>query len=209
MVYATVTLVAASMETGVALQYPDGSKDPTIDGPLANGMALLHGPIARLLIAAFLFALAAAIVRSAVMPSWVRTGSILLAVVNLAFIPSLFFGMDPEDFYAANGWGSTASIGMVNMLWVGAIGVALLRGGSPAAPLVKKEGSAMSNQLEWEGIVEKKSRGLYDGANMYRRLKVRLVDGSTTKVRVKRALWDSITEGDLVSKSHGQDPVKR
>ena len=67
----------------------------------------------------------------------------------------------------------------------------------------------MNSQVEWEGIVEKKSRGLYDGANMYRRLKIRLVDGSTTKVRVKRALWDSVTEGDLVSKSYGQDPVKR
>lgn len=131
-VYATVTLVAASMETGVALEYPDGSKDPTIDGPLANGMALLHGPIARLLIATLLLAVAVAIWRNAILPSWVRTGSVLLAVVNLAFIPSLFFGMDPENFYAANGWGSTASLGMVNMLWIGAIGAALLRGNQPA-----------------------------------------------------------------------------
>ena len=131
-VYATVTLVAASLETGVALEYPDGSKDPTIDGPLANGMALLHGPIARLLVATLPdLALAVAIWRTAVLPRWVRTGSVLLAVVNLAFMPSLFFGMNPEHFYAANGWGSTASLGMVNMLWIGAIGVALLRGKQP------------------------------------------------------------------------------
>lgn len=129
LVYAAMTLVAASLETGVALQYPDGSKDPTIDGPLANGMALLHGPIARMLVATFLFALAVAIQRSDVLPGWVRTGSIVLAVVNLAFIPSLFFGMDPANFYAANGWGSTASIGMINMLWVAAIGAAILREG--------------------------------------------------------------------------------
>lgn len=127
LVYAAMTLVAASLETGVALQYPDGSKDPTIDGPLANGMALLHGPIARMLVATFLIALAVAIHRSLVLPDWVRKGSVLLAVVNLAFLPSLFFGMDPENFYAANGWGSTASIGLVNMIWVGAVGVALLR----------------------------------------------------------------------------------
>ncbi len=127
LVYASMTLVAASLETGVALQYPDGSKDPTIDGPLANGMALLHGPIARALLVTFLIALAVEIHRSGVLPSWVRTGSVVLAVVNLAFVPSLFFGMDPENFYAANGWGSTASLGMVNMLWIGAIGVALLR----------------------------------------------------------------------------------
>lgn len=128
LVYAAMTLVAASLETGVALQYPDGSKDPTIDGPLANGMALLHGPIARALVVTFLVALAIEVHRSGVLPSWVRTGSVVLAVVNLAFVPSLFFGMNPENFYAANGWGSTASLGMVNMLWIGAIGVALLRG---------------------------------------------------------------------------------
>jgi len=128
LVYAAMTLVAASLETGVALQYPDGSKDPTIDGPLANGMALLHGPIARALVVTFLVALAIEIHRSGVLPSWVRTGSVVLAIVNLAFVPSLFFGMNPENFYAANGWGSTASLGMVNMLWIGAIGVALLRG---------------------------------------------------------------------------------
>ena len=49
---------AVWLETGVALQYPDGSKDPTIDGALANGMVLLHGPIARCLMAALLMALA-------------------------------------------------------------------------------------------------------------------------------------------------------
>jgi len=128
LVYAAMTLVAASLETGVALQYPDGSKDPTIDGPLANGMALLHGPIARALVMTFLITLAIEVHRSGVLPRWVRTGSVVLAAVNLAFVPSLFFGMDPADFYAANGWGSTASLGMVNMLWIGAIGVALLRG---------------------------------------------------------------------------------
>jgi type IV secretory pathway VirB2 component (pilin) len=132
--YAVVTLVAASLETGVALQYPDGSKDPTIDGPLANGMALLHGPIARSLVAAFLIALAVSLRRTAVLPRWVGTGSVVLAVVNLAFVPSLYFGMDPAHFYAANGWGSTASIGLVNMLWIGVVGISILgaRGIEPA-----------------------------------------------------------------------------
>ncbi len=125
--YAAMTLVAASLETGVALQYPDGSKDPTIDGPLANGMALLHGPIARFLVASLFIALVVAMRRSDVLPRWVATGSLLLSVLNLAFVPSLYFGMDPTHFYAANGWGSTASLGAVNMLWIGAIGVAILR----------------------------------------------------------------------------------
>jgi len=61
----------------------------------------------------------------------------------------------------------------------------------------------------WEGTVIKKSRGLLDGSSMYRRLKIRLTDGTNTKVRVSRDLWNAVTEGDTVTKVAGQDPVKR
>ena len=61
----------------------------------------------------------------------------------------------------------------------------------------------------WEGTVVKKTRGLLDGANMYRRLKIRHADGTTSKVRVDRDLWAAVSEGDVVSKAPGQRPVKR
>ena len=61
----------------------------------------------------------------------------------------------------------------------------------------------------WEGVVVRKSRGLLDGSNMYRRLKILHADGTTTKVRVDRALWDEVAEGDLVSKAPGQPPERR
>jgi hypothetical protein len=138
-VYAGMTMVAASLEAGVALEHPDGSLDPTVDGPLANGMALLHGPIARLLIATFLTALAVGARRTGALPRWVRAGSVVLAVVNVGFVPSLFNGMNPANFSAANGWGSTAGIGAVFMLWTAVLGGTILRnrrGGSdgPAEP---------------------------------------------------------------------------
>ncbi|MFC9437253.1 hypothetical protein [Nocardia sp. NPDC057030] len=63
-------------------------------------------------------------------------------------------------------------------------------------------------QQEWHGTVVKKSRGLLDGANLYRRLVVRLDDGSTVKVRVGRTLWDSIDAGDSLTKHSGAEPVK-
>lgn len=50
----------------------------------------------------------------------------------------------------------------------------------------------------WEGVVLKKSRGLYDGANLYRRLKVRTSAGTIVKARVDRALWDAVSVGDAV-----------
>ena len=61
----------------------------------------------------------------------------------------------------------------------------------------------------WEGIVVKKTRGLLDGSNLYRRLTIRHSDGSTTKVRVDRDLWDTVREGNVVSKAPGDHPVKR
>ncbi|MFI6364124.1 hypothetical protein ACIBG0_15390 [Nocardia sp. NPDC050630] len=63
-------------------------------------------------------------------------------------------------------------------------------------------------QQEWRGTVIKKSRGLFDGANLYRRLVVRLEDGSTVKLRVNRALWHTVEVGDAVTKQVGADPVK-
>ena len=64
-------------------------------------------------------------------------------------------------------------------------------------------------QQAWDGTVIKKSRGLLDGSSMYRRLKIRLTDGSTIKVRVGRDLWNAVAEGDKMTKAAGQDPVKR
>jgi hypothetical protein len=127
--YVIVTLVATSLEVGASLQYPDGSIDPTTDGPLAAAMVFLHGPVARVLVAAFLFALAATPTARKRFSRRIRKGSVVLAVVNLALIPSLFFGMDAANFYAANGWGAVASIGAINVIWLALIGRALLRSG--------------------------------------------------------------------------------
>lgn len=54
---------------------------------------------------------------------------------------------------------------------------------------------------EWEGTVVKKYRALLDGANLYRRLRIRLDDGQTVTVRVDRATWQALAVGDGVSKT--------
>jgi hypothetical protein len=65
----------------------------------------------------------------------------------------------------------------------------------------------MSNQT-WRGTVTKKSRGLLDGANLYRRLTVALDNGDTIKVRVTRSTWDAVTVGDRLVKSMDGEPVR-
>ncbi|WP_028922234.1 hypothetical protein [Pseudonocardia acaciae] len=141
--YIAVTLVSTSLEAGTSLWHPDGSLDPTVDGPLSAANVLLHGPIAKVLIAAFLIALAVA-TRHAVLPGWARRGSVVVAVVNLAMVPSLFFGMDASFVYAANGWGSVATMGAINMIWFATLGAAILRSrldGVTAQPLAHAPGA--------------------------------------------------------------------
>jgi hypothetical protein len=56
------------------------------------------------------------------------------------------------------------------------------------------------------GTVVKKSRGLLDGSNLYRRLELRLEDGTLLKVKVDRDLWKELSVGDRLVKREGEDP---
>ena len=125
--YVTVTLVAASIEAGTVLEHPGGSLDPTVDGTLAHANMLLHGSVARLLTAILLFAAGSAILRSGVLPAWTGRAAHAVALINLAFVPSLFFGTDAADFYSAVGWGNTALTAALVVYWALAVGVVLLR----------------------------------------------------------------------------------
>ncbi|MET9689824.1 hypothetical protein ABZY81_15290 [Streptomyces sp. NPDC006514] len=130
--YVTITLVAASVEAGIVLENPGGRLDPTVDGPLAHANMLLHGSAARLLTAVLLTAAGYAILRAGVLPRWTGYTAHAVAAVNLAFVPSLFFGTDAARFYSAVGWGNTALTAALLVYWAFAVGIALLRRTSPA-----------------------------------------------------------------------------
>ncbi|MER7276993.1 hypothetical protein ABT369_21370 [Dactylosporangium sp. NPDC000244] len=58
----------------------------------------------------------------------------------------------------------------------------------------------------WSGIVAKKSRALLDGSNLYRRLEVRLDDGTSLDVKVDRDLWKELEVGDRLVQREGEQP---
>ncbi|WP_241826911.1 hypothetical protein [Streptomyces graminilatus] len=123
--YATITLVSMGLEAGAVIA-TDHSIDPTID---VNGTYILYGSISRLLLAMFLAATGRTIARTNLLPRWTARSAYALAVVNLAFVPSLFFGNTPADFYAANGWGTTALMGAILSYWLLALGISTYRSG--------------------------------------------------------------------------------
>lgn len=123
--YVVVTLVSSGLEAGAVIA-ADHPIDPTISVP---GTYVLYGSIGRMLLGIFLAAVGYAIARTRMLPSWTSRSAYVLAAVNVAFIPSMFFGNEPAFFYAANGWGSTASVGAVLSYWLLALSVSVLRSG--------------------------------------------------------------------------------
>ncbi|MFJ3891632.1 MULTISPECIES: hypothetical protein [unclassified Streptomyces] len=123
LVYATITLVSSGLEAGAVIA-ADHPIDPTID---VNGTYILYGSISRLMLAFFLTAFGLAVTRTGLLPRWTGRSAYVLAAVNLAFVPSLFFGNTPAHFYAANGWGTTALMGAILSYWLLALGISTYR----------------------------------------------------------------------------------
>lgn len=117
--YATVTLVSSGLEAGAVIA-ADHPIDPTIT---VTGTYILYGTIGRLLLALFLTAVGLGISRTKLLPRWTGRSAFVLAGLNLAFVPSLFFGNTPAHFYAANGWGTTALMGALFSYWMLALGI--------------------------------------------------------------------------------------
>lgn len=127
MLFIGVSLISIANKAGMVFGAPDGTLDPTTDGPLAEANILIHGSIKRMLTAVMLFAAGYAVLRSDALPRWVGWLAHLVALVNLAFVPSLFFGRDVTKFYSAHGWGNSALAGCLIGYWMLAVGVVLLR----------------------------------------------------------------------------------
>lgn len=117
LMWLTFSMVAQSMEAGTAIV----SKipiDPTIEGVLAPGQFLLWGAIGRLMTTLFLSASGFAILRGRFMPAWLAWLAFLIALINFAFVPAMFFGYNAAQFYSAVGWGTTATAPVLVLLWI-------------------------------------------------------------------------------------------
>ncbi|MEV6166611.1 hypothetical protein AB0L99_00095 [Streptomyces sp. NPDC051954] len=130
LVYATITLVSSGLEAGAVIA-ADHAIDPTIT---VSGTYILYGSIGRMMLALFLAALGYGISRTNLLPRWTARSAYVLAGVNLAFVPSLFFGNDPAHFYAANGWGTTALMGAILSYWMLALSISTYRSATRRAP---------------------------------------------------------------------------
>jgi hypothetical protein len=123
LMWVVIEFVSTGLETGAVIASAEPI-DPTIT---VSGTYLLYGTITRLIEALFLIAFAATVLRARSLPRWTAWSALLLAAINLAFVPSIYFGNDPANFYAVNGWGTTATMGGLFMWWLLATAIATIR----------------------------------------------------------------------------------
>ncbi|WP_218008856.1 hypothetical protein [Nocardia jiangxiensis] len=123
LMWLAVAFVGMGLEVGAVIQSPVDI-DPTI---AVSGTYILYGTISKLLMGLFLFAFATSVRLTRILPTWTPWSAYVLALVNWTFVPSMFFGNTPAHFYAANGWGTTATTGGILMLWLLVVGITLLR----------------------------------------------------------------------------------
>src|SRR5690349_18860490 len=89
--WVAMVFVPQSMEVGAAISV-DHDIDTTTDGPFAAAQYLMQGAVSRLLMALFLIALGVAVSKLRMLSPWVGRSAYLLAAVNLAFVPAVYFG---------------------------------------------------------------------------------------------------------------------
>ena len=87
----------------------------------------MFGSIGRLMTTLFLSASGFAILRRRLMPAWLGWLAWIIAVVNLAFVPAMFFGFDAAQFYSAVGWGTTATAPRLVLCWILIVSIILIR----------------------------------------------------------------------------------
>ncbi|NUR93249.1 MAG: hypothetical protein HOY71_55015 [Nonomuraea sp.] len=146
LLWAAMVFVPQSMEVGAAITVGHDI-DTTAQGPFAGAQYLMQGAVSRLLMGLFLIALGIAVSRLRLLPRWVGRSAYVLAAINLAFLPAVYFGDNPADFYSAQGWGTTASMGALWSLWTLAVSISILRSARRVRPATAGAAPAVAAAL--------------------------------------------------------------
>lgn len=65
--------------------------------------------------------------RTKILPAWTGWLALIIGIINVLFVPSMFFGINAGDFYSAIGWGNSALAASTVTWWILIAGIILLR----------------------------------------------------------------------------------
>jgi hypothetical protein len=126
-IYTATNFVAHSLEAGGVLNPKGMAIDATQEGLLAQGNYLLYGSIGRLLMATYMIIISIITFKTGIFPGWTGWVALIISIVNIIFIPSMFFGTKTSDFYSAIGWGNSAVAASAFIWWVLIISIILIK----------------------------------------------------------------------------------
>ena len=139
LVYATLTLVADSLQAATVIDALTAPADPIIIRGMMESMYLMYGAVALWLLALLMAIAGFATLTSTSptnleetspkIPKWSGWVGFACAAACLAFVPSMFCGHpDPAAFYNPAGWGPVGiAAGFPLAVWMIAVGIVMLR----------------------------------------------------------------------------------
>jgi len=118
LIYIAVTLVSDSITGGAALDTVGVVPDPTAIRALIEETLLMFGSTGVALAGALLATAAFLILATKVLPRWLGWIALISAIINFAFIPSMFFGTNPNKFYSETGLGIAFGSVLPFVIWI-------------------------------------------------------------------------------------------
>jgi hypothetical protein len=126
-VFVAITLVGDSMDAGSALDAVGHTADASVIRALTEGHIFLFGIIAGIMTAVITGCFAYITLATKVVPPWTGHLAYVVAILNLAIIPTAFGGTDATNFFSAGGLGVTLVSTFPFLLWVISIGVVTIQ----------------------------------------------------------------------------------
>ena len=117
LIYVTITLVADSISGGMGLNSYNGA-NPVILRAMLEIKLLMFGSIGLILIGSMMAVASVLIFQTQILPKWLGWVSIIVALSNYAFVPTMYFGTDPASFYSASGFGSALIATFPFLIWI-------------------------------------------------------------------------------------------
>jgi len=126
-VFVAITLVGDSMDAGSAIDAVGQTADASVIRALTEGHIFLFGIIGGVMTALITACFAYITLATKVVPRWTGHLAYIVAILNLAIIPTAFGGTDAHNFFSAGGFGVTLVSTFPFLVWVIAIGIVTIR----------------------------------------------------------------------------------
>lgn len=127
MVYIAVTFIGDSITGGVGLDTFGGNPDPTAIRALTESTILMFGSVGLFLIGSMLALAGYLTFATDALPKWIGWLALGTSILNFAFVPSMYFGTNPQGFYTSSGWGSSVGATFPFLIWILGTSIAMIR----------------------------------------------------------------------------------